>query len=192
VRARRSASFPLVAGTVLVVLALATAGVRLLAPKGTPAPDFTLTDGDGRPFTLSAQRGRTLALFFGYTHCPDVCPATLSALAVAKRRLHGTPFAAVFVTVDPQRDTPAVVKRYVRLFDPDFVGLTGTPAELEPVYRAYHVYHAQQPAGGSANGYLVAHSSTVTLIGPNGRIRGSALWNDGADVLTDAIAAASS
>ncbi len=168
------------AGSFLLLVAIAAGIVLLLAPPRTLAPNFTLIDQYGRPFHLSDLRGRTVALFFGYTHCPDVCPATLAALARAKRKLgpNGARFDVVFITVDPQRDTDAVVGRYVRLFDPSFIGLTGTEAELAPVYAAYHVYHQALPAHGSALGYLVAHSSTVVFIGPDGRIRGDGDWSD--------------
>jgi len=84
----------------------------------------------------------------------------------------------VLVTVDPARDKPPVLKRYVRLFDPAFTGLTGTPAQLEPVYDAYHVYHEIDTGSGSSNGYVVAHSSAVQFISPDGRLRGVGDWSD--------------
>ncbi len=164
----------------LLAFAIVAAGVMLLlAPRGPLAPDFTLTDQNGRPFQLSSLHGHTVALFFGYTHCPDVCPTTLAALARAKRKLgvDGARFDVVFVTVDPKRDTSGVIAKYVRLFDPSFIGLTGTEVQLAPVYAAYKVYHQALPAHG-ALGYLVAHSSTVDFIGPHGRIRGFGDWSD--------------
>jgi protein SCO1/2 len=174
-----------VAAVALVLVCAAIAAARLLFPGAPQAPDFTLTDQDGRPYTLSAQRGHAVALFFGYAHCPDVCPTTLAALARAKRKLGaaGAGYDVVFVTVDPARDTPATLKRYVHLFDPTFVGLTGTPAQLDPVYAAYHVYHKIDDASRSANGYLVIHSSIVEFIGPDGRLRGFGDWNDSPDAL---------
>jgi protein SCO1 len=169
----------------LVVACAAVFAVRLLVPTGPVAPDFTLTDQDGHPYTLSAHRGHPLALFFGYTHCPDVCPTTLAALARAKRKLGpgGEAFDVVLVTVDPARDTPATLKRYVRLFDPTFAGLTGSEAQLDPVYAAYHVYHRAGSGKGSANGYIVAHSSAVQFISPGGRLRGTGDWSDSPDEL---------
>jgi protein SCO1/2 len=169
-----------VAAVALVLVCAAISAARLLFPGAAQAPDFTLTDQDGRPYTLSAQRGHAVALFFGYAHCPDVCPTTLAALARAKRKLGtaGAGYDVVFVTVDPARDTPATLKRYVHLFDPSFVGLTGTPAQLDPVYSAYHVYHKIDDSTRSANGYLVMHSSIVEFIGPDGRLRGFGDWND--------------
>lgn len=158
--------------------------VRAFIPVGALAPDFTLTDQDGKPFTLSAHRGHPIALFFGYAHCPDVCPTTLSALARAKRKL-GDPsaFEVVLVTVDPKRDGPATLKRYVRLFDPAFIGLTGTEAQLDPVYAEYRVVHAIDGTGKSANGYAVTHSTAVQFIAPNGRLRGTGDWSDSVDDL---------
>jgi protein SCO1/2 len=179
--ARRLRIVAIAATVSLLTLVVVVAGVGLrVASEGPAAPDFTLTDQGGRPFRLSALRGHTVALFFGYTHCPDVCPTTLAALARAKRKLGaaGARFDVVFVTVDPRRDTPAVVGRYVKLFDPSFIGLSGTDAALAPIYAEYKVYHQALPARGSAAGYLVAHSSTVDFIGPRGRIRGFGDWSD--------------
>jgi protein SCO1 len=179
----------------LLTLVIVVVGVaQLLVPHGPLAPDFTLPDQSGRPFRLSDLRGHSVALFFGYTHCPDVCPTTLAALARAKRKLgaDGARFDVVFVTVDPQRDTRAVVAKYVHLFDPSFIGLTGTEAQLAPVFAAYKVYHQALPPQGSAVGYLVAHSSTVDFIGPHGRIRGFGDWSDTPDELAAAVKQAES
>lgn len=171
--------------TLLVLACAAAVLLRVLLPSGPRAPDFTLTDQDGHPYTLSAHRGHPIALFFGYAHCPDVCPTTLSALARAKRKLApgSEPFDVVLVTVDPARDDPATLKRYVHLFDPAFAGLTGTEAQLDPVYAAYHVYHEIGSGKGSANGYIVAHSSAVQFISPGGRLRGTSDWSDSPDEL---------
>lgn len=144
------------------------------------APDFTLTDQDGRPFRLSSQRGSEVVLFFGYTHCPDVCPTTMANLAQALRGLPAQDRSRIhvaFVTVDENRDDPATLGRYVRLFNPKFYGLTGTTDQLEPVYRAYHVYH-KKLAGTKAGGYLVAHGSVVYMIDPQGMLRVEHGWGD--------------
>jgi protein SCO1/2 len=123
-----------------------------------------------------------------------VCPTTLAALARAKRKLgtDGARFDVVFVTVDPRRDTTAIVGKYVRLFDPSVIGLTGTEAQLAPVYTAYKVYHQALPAHGSAVGYLEAHSSTVDFIGPHGRIRSFGDWSDTPDELAAQVKQAES
>jgi protein SCO1/2 len=175
----RLAAIGLAIACVVVVL------VRLLIPSGPPAPDFTLTDQNGQPYTLSAHRGHPIALFFGYAHCPDVCPTTLAALAGARRKLGaaGSAFDVVLVTVDPKRDSPAVLKRYVHLFDPAFMGVTGTESQLDPVYAAYHIQHEIDPTKGSANGYTVAHSSVVQFISPGGRLRGTGNFSDSPDEL---------
>lgn len=159
------------------------------ALRGPVAPDFTLTDQDGRAYTLSAHHGRAIALFFGYTHCPDVCPTTLAALARAKKRLGTTSSALdiVFITVDPKRDTPAAIKRYVGLFGAKIIGLTGSEPQLDMVYAAYHVYHQSLPSNGSAAGYLVAHSSSIQFIGPGQHLRGTADWSDTPDELVAAM-----
>jgi protein SCO1 len=182
-RAARTRTLAIVALASVLVLGSAIARISMPAAPGAPAPDFTLADGSGHSFRLSDLRGHPIALFFGYTHCPDVCPTTLAALARAKRKLGpaGAQFDVVFITVDPLRDSAAVVSRYVRQFDPSFTGLSGTPSQLAPVYAAYKVYHQALPARDSAGGYSVAHSSNVEFIDPEGRIRGSCDWSDTPD-----------
>jgi protein SCO1/2 len=165
-----------------LIAAVSTLGVIFirLGADARPAPDFTLTDSSGVPFRLSHHLGHVVALYFGYTHCPDVCPTTLASLARAKHELgaEGNALDVAFITVDPARDTPAVMTRYVHLFDRSFFGLSGTPAQLQAVYAAYHIYHQQLPSGSTSTGYDVAHSSGITLIGPDGRIRATGDWDD--------------
>lgn len=182
------------------LMALALAGTTLagcartphftgVTLRGKPAADFTLTDQHGTPFRLDAQRGRVVILFFGYTHCPDVCPATMAQLARVEHVLPAADRArvqVVFVTVDPDRDTPAVMKRYVSLFDPSFVGLTGTEAQLDPVFDAYHVWHQRIP-GTKASGYLMAHSGSVYLIDPAGELRVLHDWTDPAPAIASDV-----
>lgn len=143
-------------------------------PKPNMAPNFTLTDQDGRPFTLSQQRGHPIILFFGYTHCPDECPTTLSHLAHALRQTSlGPDVRVAFISVDPRRDSAAVMKRYVRLFDPRFIGLTGRADQLEPVKTAYHTWSQEVPVNhGPGADYTVAHGSTVYFVDSAGRLRG--------------------
>ena len=172
------------------VLPLAAAAVTppSASERARPA-DFTLTDQHGRPFRLSQYRGRVVVLFFGYAHCPDVCPTTLANLAHARSALGdaGRNVTVAFVTVDPQRDTPAVLRSFVALFDRSFVGLTGTPAQLAPVYRAYHVAHRIVPAPASAAGYDVSHTSLVYFIGRDGRLRGYGDWTDPPDTFEQSL-----
>lgn len=155
------------------------------------APDFTLTDQDGKPFELSSLHGDEVILFFGYTHCPDVCPTTLSNLARIYRELGSAAqkVRVVFITVDPQRDTAPVLRRYVRLFNPTFIGLTGSQAKLDPIFKAYHVWAQKLPNEGSAAGYLMAHSSTMFFIDPQGRLREMHDWSDADGAVTSDIRA---
>jgi protein SCO1/2 len=143
-----------------------------LIEPAVPAQDFTLTRGDGSPFRLSDQRGKVVLLFFGYTTCPDVCPATLSEMRQVRDRLgdQADQVQFVFITVDPQRDTPERIGQYVAAFDPSFAGLSGSETELEPVWKSYWVYRAINQQD-SAAGYLVDHSTRLYLIDKAGSLR---------------------
>lgn len=143
-------------------------GIEMEPP--VPAPDFTLTDQYGRPFTLSEQKGNVVLLFFGYSSCPDVCPTTLGIWRMVHEML-GADAARVrfvFVTVDPERDTPERIREHLGLFHPDFIGLTGSPAELEHVYAAYGVVREKVDAPESGMGYLVNHTASDFLIDTQG------------------------
>ncbi|MCM3885886.1 SCO family protein [Frankia sp. R82] len=151
-----------------------------VAPTAVPRPSFVLTDTGGRPYDFArATAGRATLLFFGYTHCPDVCPTTMADLAAA-RQVVGTQVArkvtVVFVTTDPDRDTPAVLRRWLDQFDPAFVGLTGTPTQLAAAQRAVGVPLATvdrdggDPRGGQG-AYLVSHAAQVLGIGPDNHVR---------------------
>lgn len=139
---------------------------------GDPVADFILTAHTGERVRLSDWRGRWVALYFGYTFCPDVCPTTLARLAQARRQLgaDAEKVQIIMVTVDPERDTPERLAAYVRAFDPTFVGLTGTPAEIAAVASPLGIYFARQEVGG-ASGYLVDHTASVRLLDPQGRLR---------------------
>ncbi|MFZ5819909.1 MAG: SCO family protein [Chloroflexota bacterium] len=138
-----------------------------------PAPGFELTQGKGSTFRLGEMRGVVTLLFFGYTSCPDVCPTTLSEL---RRVLDGLGADAdrvqvVFVTVDPERDTPEKLGQYVAMFNPSFIGLSGSVQALETVWRDYGVYRAVQQMPNSATGYLVDHTARLYVIDPDGNLR---------------------
>ena len=139
----------------------------------TPAPDFTLTDQNGQPFQLSAQRGNVVVMFFGFTHCPDVCPTTLADLAAVRRNLGSDAerLKVVFITVDPERDTSEAIAPYVKTFDPAFIGLTGSSAPLEKVYTDYGVSHMKRELPDSALGYTVDHSAYTYVIDKAGNYR---------------------
>ncbi|MFV9503044.1 MAG: SCO family protein [Oscillochloridaceae bacterium umkhey_bin13] len=161
---------------VLVVLTSCAAPPTLkgttLDPSG-PAPNFTLTDQSGQPFTLSEQQGKVTVLYFGFTSCPDICPAELSSLAAAMRDLGNDADAiqVALVSLDPERDTPERLAQYVSAFDPRFVGLRGDEATLEPIIKDYGVYRARRELTGSALGYTIDHSGFVYMIDKAGRWR---------------------
>lgn len=141
-------------------------GVELAAP--TPAPEFTLTDTEGRPYDFAAEaRGRVTLLYFGYTFCPDICPVHLAQLAEVLERPGAPPnVRVVFVTADPERDTPEVIRSYLDEFDPDFVGLYGTLDEVEAAQRAANVPVAVKEGDGPD--YTVGHAGQVLAFAPNG------------------------
>jgi len=138
----------------------------------TPAKDFLLHDQHGQPFHLSDQRGKVVLLFFGYTFCPDVCPATLVSFKKIREGLgnHANQVKFVFVTVDPDRDTPEQLKTHLGLFSPDFVGLTDDLNQLETVWADYFIDPQKQPGAGTA-GYLVEHTTRLYVIDQQGNLR---------------------
>lgn len=131
---------------------------------------FSLVAGDGRTVTDRDLRGRFLLIYFGYTNCPDVCPTTLAEVSAALDRLG--PLAdrvqPVLITVDPERDTPAVLAPYAAAFSPRLIGLTGSPAAIADVEREYRVYAAIRRTGGRPGAYSVDHSSVLYLMAPDG------------------------
>ncbi|GAB4503486.1 MAG: hypothetical protein Fur0043_04780 [Anaerolineales bacterium] len=138
-----------------------------------PAPEISLTQGNGSNFRLGEMRGKVVLLFFGYTSCPDVCPTTLSEL---RRVVHGLGADAaraqvVFVTVDPERDTPEKLGQYLAMFDPSFIGLSGSTDELQKVWQAYGVYREVTKMPNSATGYLVNHTARLYVIDLQGNLR---------------------
>lgn len=136
------------------------------------AANFTLTDQHGQPYTLSEQRGKLVLIFFGYTNCPDVCPITLSEFKRVKAMLgeQAERVEFVYITVDPERDTVERMAQYLPNFDPQFVGLSGDVAKMEPIWKAYGVLREKRDAG-SAAGYLVDHSTRTYLIDMDGNWR---------------------
>ena len=136
------------------------------------APEIELTRAAGANFQLSDMRRKVVALFFGYTSCPDICPTTMAELRQALEELgpQADQVQVLFVTVDPQRDTPERVQEYVDHFNPDFIGLSGSEPELAKVWSDYGVFR-QVVDGSSAAGYLVDHTARVTLIDQQGNLR---------------------
>lgn len=161
--------------TLLMVVLTACAGAATHEFAGAvledpePLPDFTLTGDDG-PVSLSDFRGQYVFLYFGYMFCPDFCPTTMSKLARVHRELGDDAgrMQVVMVSVDPERDTPALLARYAEAFNPTFVGITGTKEEIDLAGEPYGLYY-QRHEGSAATGYLVDHSTRTYLIGPDGR-----------------------
>lgn len=131
---------------------------------------FVLTDQNGDAFSSSTLDGKVTLVFFGYTNCPDICPATLSDLQLVKQRLgeHADKLAIVFITVDPERDTPERLKRFVGLYDSSVNALTGQPDVLARVYQAYGAGAQRRETPGSALVYAMDHTSTITAIDKTG------------------------
>jgi protein SCO1/2 len=151
--------------------------------------DFELTDFNGQVRRLADFRGKAVVVFFGYTHCPDVCPTTLSALASALKQLGplGDRVQVLFVTADPERDTPALLKQYVGAFNPAFLGLRGTPEQTARVAKEFKVILQKNP-GGDPNTYTVDHSSGTYIYDAGGKLRLYAGYGQGADVFAHDIA----
>jgi protein SCO1/2 len=153
-------------------VALLDAGIVLL-PQSRSLPSLTLTDQNGQALQVDQLKDKWSLLFFGYTFCPDICPATLAQLrqlqgmlpAEAKDKLR-----VVLVTVDPHRDTPEQLKKYLGFFDPAFLGLTGSQEDLQKLAAAVSIPYI--PADTSKENYTVDHSGNLVIIGPDGTQRG--------------------
>ena len=180
----RRLPFAVVIGFLLV--AVAAGAAMLWQSRGTAGGErpplegsgiggpFALIDGDGRTVTDKSYAGQYRLMYFGYTFCPDVCPTDMQRLAQGYRAFEANDPARaakvqpIFVTVDPARDTPAVVKQFTAAFHPRFVGLTGTPPQVDAALKAYRVYANRAP-GGDAQNYLMDHSAIAYLMGPEGQ-----------------------
>jgi protein SCO1/2 len=164
------------------LVALLTLTLAACSPAGADQPPlagaalggpFTLTDQNGARVSDRQFAGRYRLVYFGYSFCPDVCPVDLQKLMQGLRAFEaqdparGAKVQPIFITVDPERDTPPVLKTYVVAFHPRLIGLTGTPAEVAAVAKEYGVYY-RKADGGSAAGYLVDHARMATLYGPTG------------------------
>jgi protein SCO1/2 len=168
----------------LALAAFAAAGCdKLLPGAATPfngvditgsdlGPDFRLTDHNGTPRTLADFRGKVVALFFGYTHCPDVCPTTLSDMAKALQILgpDAPRVQVLFVTVDPKRDTQELLRNYVPAFNPTFLGLRGDAVATAKVTKDFKIYAAERP-GKTPESYTVDHSAQSLVFDTKGRLR---------------------
>jgi protein SCO1/2 len=150
--------------------------------------DFALTAHDGTPRTLADYRGKVLVMFFGFTQCPDVCPTALATVAEAKRQLgaDGAKVQGVFVTIDPERDTPELLRQYVPAFDPSFVGLYGDAAATQKVAKEFKVLYRKVP-GSTPETYTMDHSAGMFVFDPEGRLRLYASHGAPADALAHDI-----
>lgn len=182
---------------------LSTVGVLYLTRGSDPAslnelsttigtPDiggaFTLTDQNGKTVRDTEFAGRQRLVFFGFTHCPDICPAALGNISQALDLLgaEAAKVVPVFITVDPERDTPARLKEYMQSFHPSFIALTGTPEQIRDVADAYKVYFARQH-GEDPENYVVGHSGFIYLLDGNGKYLAHFRDSDSPKALADAI-----
>jgi protein SCO1 len=134
--------------------------------------ELALTGHDGKPRSLADFRGKSVVLSFGYTHCPDICPTTLADMAAVMKQL-GADAARVqvlFVTVDPERDTPAVLANYVPAFDSSFIGLSGDAAATQRAAKEFKIFYEKRP-GGAPGSYTVDHSGQSYVFDTQGRLR---------------------
>ena len=152
------------------------------------ARGFELPDAEGRTRRLSDFAGQVVVVFFGFTQCPDVCPTTLAEVAQARQLLgpEGARVQAVFITVDPARDTPEVLSAYLRNFDPAFVGLRGSDEQTAAVAREFKVYYKKVP-GRTESSYTMDHTAASYVFDPRGRIRLYARYGSGAQALAEDI-----
>ena len=177
------------AGAVLLTACDLSGGFKGMAvdpPREMPAVAFTRSDGSR--FMTAPEPGRPMVLFFGYTHCPDVCPTTLADWKRVRARLGDDAKAVrfVFVTVDPDRDTPAVAERYARIYDPSFEGVSGDALTTSRMMDAFGVAAAREP-GTNATGYLVSHSSQVFLVDSHGELVALEQFGRGWDALAAGV-----
>jgi protein SCO1/2 len=176
---RQQTHFPLAALLGGVASLLVLAGLYLWFLGGTnPATAqavggrFELQASTGQTVTDRSFRGRTLLIYFGYTSCQDICPTTLTAVTGALTTLgpKAASLQPIFITVDPARDTPDVLRRYLSAFTPRLIGLTGTQQQMTAVQTAYHIQTIIHPPRPGTSGYDVEHSSVLLLIGPDGHM----------------------
>ena len=154
------------------------------------AKGFTLADADGRQRTLADFKGKVVVMFFGYAQCPDVCPTTMTEMAQVKQQLgsDGDKLQVLFVTVDPERDTPAVMKAYMGAFDPAFVALIPTPEQLAALAKDYKVYY-KKVDGKTPSSYSMDHSAASFVYDTEGRLRLYARYGAGVPAMVSDLRA---
>lgn len=144
------------------------------SPNGRQMPVFRLETESGKPFDNASLKGHWTFMFFGYTHCPDVCPLTLGRLSVvmgdlAKKHL-SKGVQVVFISVDPQRDTPKKLASYAHYFNPHFIGATTDPQGIKRLTGKLGIYYKREPDPYDAKNYLIQHSASILVVAPNGRL----------------------
>ena len=146
-----------------------------LIPQTRPMAPFSLADHQGKPFDQESIKGRWHLLSFGYTHCPDICPTTLALLARLDDQLQqqspGIDIQTAFVSIDPERDSAQVLADYVPYFNPDFIGVTGSPQELQKLTGQLGILYERVESENSEMGYLMDHSASIILLNPEGRFQ---------------------
>jgi protein SCO1/2 len=150
--------------------------------------ELALTDHTGKPRTLADFKGKVVAVFFGYTRCPDVCPTTLAEMKLVKERLgpDGDRLQVLFVTIDPERDTPELLAKYVPAFDPGFLGLYGNAEATAKTAKEFKVFYQKVP-GSSPDNYSMDHTAATFIYDPQGRLRLFAKHGMGADALAQDV-----
>jgi protein SCO1 len=158
-------------GAALLVLSQGGQGPAVqTSGKALIGGPFTLVGRDGKPVTDQAFRGKYMLVFFGFTHCPDICPAELQVMAAALDELgpKANEIIPIFITLDPERDTPMVVSDYVTNFSPRFVGLTGSSEQIAAAAKAYRVAYSKFQQDQTSSDYSIDHSTLVYLMGKDG------------------------
>jgi cytochrome oxidase Cu insertion factor (SCO1/SenC/PrrC family) len=168
---------------------LPAAGVKVIGQALVGGP-FTLTDHKGRRVTDQDFRGRHMLVFFGFTLCPDVCPTALQVASEALNKLgpKAERFVPIFISVDPERDTPSQLASYVESFHPQLIGLTGSQAEIDAVVKAYRVYVRRVEDPKSSAGYTFDHTSLIYVMGPDGAYRTHFTHTTNADAMAERLA----
>lgn len=180
------------------LLSLGAAALAACAPAGKPqfkavditgadyARDFSLPDPDGRMRSLKDFQGKAVVVFFGYTQCPDVCPTTMAEIAEAKKLLgpDGARVQGVFITVDPERDQPELLKAYVGNFGPDMVALRGTPEQTAAAAKDFKVFYKKNE-GKTPGNYAMDHTAASYVYDPRGQLRLYSRYGSGAQALAD-------
>jgi protein SCO1/2 len=183
----------------ILLLALVIGGAAFFFRAGGNGPisigealiggPFTLTDQNGHRVTEKDFLGKYMLVFFGYTYCPDVCPTELQVMTEALKQMgpKADVIQPIFISFDPERDTPETLKTYVGNFSPQLIGLTGTEQEIAAAAKAYRVYYSKVKDSGGANDYLMDHSSILYLMGPDGKFVRHFSYTTDAKTLADAL-----